>query len=158
VSLDRQDKRILEILQADGRITNSELASRINLTPAPTLSRVNKLESTGVIRGYTALIDPLALGLPFLAFVSVILRAPRPDEHASFLRAMLELPEVLECHHVAGDEDYLLKVVATGPRDYESLVMHRIGAIPEVLRVKTMLVLSSGKQTTSLPVPMDGDQ
>lgn len=153
MALDRQDKRILELLQSDGRMTNAELANRIGLTPAPTLARVNKLEATGVIRGYTALVDPLAVDLPFLAFVSVILSAPRPDEHARFLRAMLELPEVLECHHVAGDEDYLLKVVATGPKDYESLVMDRIGSIPEVQRVKTMLVLSSGKQTTALPVP-----
>lgn len=152
VALDRQDKRIVKILQTEGRITNSDLAGRIGLTAAPTLARVNKLESTGVIRGYAAQVDRRALDLPFLAFASVILRAPRPDEHAGFLQAMMDLPEVLECHHMAGDEDYLLKVVTRGPQEYEALIMDRIGAIPQVQRIKTMLVLSTGKSTTALPV------
>lgn len=133
-------------------MTNAELASRIGLTPGPTLARVNKLESAGIIRGYAALVDRDAVGLPVTAFVSVILKNHGKAASQDFLKAVAGLPEVLECHHIAGDEDYLLKVVAASPSDYESFVLDRLAEVADVQRVKTTIVLSSPICGTAVPI------
>src|SRR5689334_15559925 len=109
--LDATDSRILEILQEEGRITNADLATRIGLSAGATLARVNKLESAGFICGYKAILDRAGLGLNITAFVAVILKSHGRQESMDFLEAVQELPQVLECHHIAGEEDYLLKVV-----------------------------------------------
>src|SRR5947208_8190450 len=116
--LDATDARILEILQLEGRITNAELATRIGLSAGATLARVGKLESGGFINGYAAILDRPGLGLPVTAFVAVILKSHGRQESADFLEAVKVIPSVMECHHIAGDEDYLLKVVAASPADF----------------------------------------
>lgn len=150
--LDAIDLRILDILQNDGRITNVELAARVGLTPGPTLSRVNKLEDAGFIERYAAIVDRSKVGMDVTAFVSVILRHHGSETAREFLDIACSFPEVLECHHIAGDEDYLLKVVAASPKDYERFVLERLTGIESVQRVKTIFVLSTAKTTTSLPV------
>jgi len=150
--LDATDARILEILQIEGRITNSELATRIGLSAGATLARVGKLESGGFIAGYAAILDRAGLGLSITAFVAVILKSHGRQESADFLTAVQGLPQVLECHHIAGEEDYLLKVVASSPSDFETFVLDELANIPAVLRVKTTFVLSSPKVSTSIPI------
>jgi len=152
VRIDNVDNSILEILQRDGRITNFELAKRIGLTPAPTLARVKKLESEGYIRRFVALVDQAKVGLPVTAFVSVILESHKKKTTVDFMNAVREFPEVLECHHIAGDEDFLLKVVAASPGDYESFVVDKLTKIEGIEKVKTTFVLSSSKLETAIPV------
>ena len=152
MSVDAIDRQILDILQREGRITNAELATRVGLTPGPTLSRVNKLESMGLIRSYVAILDRNKLGLGDTAFVSIILKQHGKASSLAFVEAMKTLPEVLECHHIAGEEDYLLKVVAASPADYEEFVLDKLSELPEVLRVNTTFVLSSPKSLTALPL------
>lgn len=151
-ALDTLDLQILNILQSEGRITNSELASRIGLTPGPALTRVNKLETAGFIKRYVAVVDRDALGLPVTAFVAVIMREHGRAASDSFQQAVDSIPEVLECHHIAGEEDYLLKVVAASPADFERFVLEVLSEIPAVQRVKTTFVLSTTKNETSIPV------
>ena len=150
--LDTRDRRILATLQREGRITNAALAERIGLTPAPTLARVAKLEVAGYIRCYVALLDQKKLGLPVTAFVSVILQSHKRKTSEDFRAAVQKLPEVLECHHIAGDEDFLLKVVAASPGDYEAFVLEKLTKISGIEKVKTTFVLSSPKLETAIPV------
>ena len=149
---DAIDSKILGILQKEGRITNAELASRIGLTPGLTLARVNKLEAQGVIQGYAAVVDHSKVGLPVTAFVSVIMRSHGRETSEAFLNSIAHLDEVQECHHIAGEEDYLLKVVAASPQDYEKFFLNKLSAIADVLRVKTTIVLSSPKSVTVVPI------
>ena len=151
-TLDKTDRRILEILQDDGAITNSELAHRVGLTPAPTLERVRKLEREGYVRKYVALVDQGKLGRPVTAFVSVIMRSHNQKSSDEFRKAVEKLPEVLECHHIAGEEDFLLKVVSASPLDYEHFVLGRLTKITGIEKVKTTFVLSSPKLETKIPV------
>lgn len=152
MKLDSVDYRILEVLQREGRITNSDLAARVGLTPAPTLARVKKLEASGYIRRYAALLDQAKLGLPVTAFVSVILESHKKPTTLEFVKAVDELPEVLECHHIAGDEDFMLKVVAANPTDYEKFVLEKLTKIDGIEKVKTTFVLSSSKLETAIPI------
>jgi Lrp/AsnC family leucine-responsive transcriptional regulator len=152
MSLDAVDRSILRILQQEGRITNVDLAQRVGLTPGPTLARVNKLEGLGVISRYAAVVDRETLGLPVTAFVSVILKTHNLEASRAFVDAVAAMPEVLECHHIAGEEDYLLKVVAASPGDYEKFVLERLSSVEAVQRVKTTIVLSSPKCTTEVPI------
>jgi Lrp/AsnC family leucine-responsive transcriptional regulator len=152
MKLDPVDLNILEILQLDGRITNLELARKIKLTPAPTLMRVKKLEEAGYIKRFVALVDAEKVGLPILAFVHVILESHNRETTLEFMNEMRKLPEVLECHHIAGDEDFLLKVVAASPAEYESFVLEKLTNVHGIEKVKTTFVLSSSKLETALPL------
>lgn len=153
MKLDTVDLQILEVLQHEGRITNFDLAHRIGLTPAPTLARVKKLEVAGYIRRFVALVDQAKVGLPVTAFVSVILESHKKRTTLDFVKAVQGLPEVLECHHIAGDEDFLLKVVAANPSDYEKFVLEKLTKIDGIEKVKTIFVLSSPKLETAIPIP-----
>lgn len=152
MTLDALDRAILAILQREGDITNVELAQRVGLTPGPTLARVNKLRTAGVISGYAALVDRSKLGLSVTAFVSVSLRTHSRAANDEFLAAVCQLEEVIEVHHIAGDEDFLLKVVAASPAAYEEFVLERLTSVADLQRVKTTFVLSSPKCTTAVPV------
>jgi DNA-binding Lrp family transcriptional regulator len=147
------DRQILNILQQDGRVTNVELAGRVGLTPGPTLARVNKLEAAGYLTGYVGLVDREKLGLSVTVIVAVSLRSHTSETNAAFLKAVAELPEIIEVHHVAGDDDFLLKVVAASPRDYEQFVLEKLTAVADLQRVKSTFVLSSPKSTTAIPIP-----
>ena len=149
---DAIDRSILRLLQEDGSMTNTDLAERVGLTAAPTLERVRKLEREGFIRKYVALVDPAKLGKSVTAFVAVIMRSHGQHTSEVFRKAVARLPEVLECHHIAGEEDFLLKVVAGSPTDYERFVLERLTKIAGIEKVKTTFVLSSPKLETKIPI------
>ncbi|MGB5036413.1 MAG: Lrp/AsnC family transcriptional regulator [Blastocatellia bacterium] len=156
IPLDAIDRRILRLLQENGRMTNTALAESVGLTATPLLQRIKKLEHRGVITKYVALVDPAALGRSTMAFVSVKLAAHKLATHEVFLATVHEMPEVLECHHIAGEDDFLLKVVVRDIREYEFFLLHRITGIPDIDRVKTTFVLSTSKNETAIPV--EGDE
>lgn len=149
---DTIDLKILDELQRDGRITNVELGARVGLTPGPTQARVHKLEEAGWIQGYGAQLNREALGLPITAYASVILKEHGKAFGQAFIEAVRQIPEVLEVHHIAGEEDYLLKVLARSPKHYESILLEKLTAIDSVQRIKTTFVLSSPKVSTIIPI------
>ncbi|HWC65538.1 MAG TPA: Lrp/AsnC family transcriptional regulator [Thermoanaerobaculia bacterium] len=151
-ALDAVDRTILRLLPEDGAITNADLAGRVGLTPTPTLERVRRLEREGFIRRYVALVDQAKLGRPVTAFVSVIMKSHGRETSDAFRKAVARLAEVLECHHIAGEEDFLLKVVVASPSDYERFVLERLTKIAGIEKVKTTFVLSSPKLETKIPV------
>lgn len=152
-NLDATDLQILALLQAEGRMSNAELARRIGLTPPPTLERVRRLEREGVIRGYRAQVDPRALGRSLTVFSAVSLSMHETAAVEAFMRAVGEVPEVLECHHLTGSADYLLKVVAADTNDYERLLRERLLRLPGVQRVESAVVLSTLKEAGPIPIP-----
>lgn len=149
--MDTLDLKALTHLMQRGRTAWSELAGTLGLSAPAVADRVRRLEEQGVIRGYAALVDPGAVGCVLTAFVTVTLE--RPLHRAGFLAAVQALPEVQECHHVAGDDDYLLKVRCTGPRDLDRVISEAIKAVPGVLRTRTTIALATLKETPVLPVP-----
>ena len=150
--LDPVDVSILEILQAEGRISNAELARRVHLSPPATLARVNRLEKSGFIKQYVALVDRVQAGYDMLCFVRVSLQLHEIDKVTGFHAIIQRMPEVLECHHVTGDYDYLLKVVAHNTKDLEEFLVNRLTPIPGVARIHTSLALNEVKSSTGIPV------
>lgn len=151
-SLDRTDRRILNILQKDGGTTNVELARQVGLAPATTLDRVRKLRQNGVIRGYVALVDSAKVEQSTVAFVSISLQEHGAERLDAFRTHVESLPEVMECYHVSGESDFLLKVVARDIGTYEDFLLHRLTSIPFIGRIHTSFVLSTVKHDTRLPI------
>jgi Lrp/AsnC family transcriptional regulator, leucine-responsive regulatory protein len=140
---------------AQGRITWSELAGILELSAPATAERVRRLEERKIIKGYTALIDPEAVGCELTAFIAVTLE--RPEHRAAFLQRVQELAEIQECHHVTGEDDYLLKVRCRNTRGLEQLVSENLKGLPGILRTRTTIVLSTTKETPILPLQSPGD-
>ncbi len=143
---------MLEILQRDGRLTNLELAARVNLSPSACLRRVRTLEEAGVIRSYAAILDPKRVGLGLLAFVNLKLEKRGRMPTDAFARAVKDWPEVLACHALTGDMDYLLRVHVADLDHFSRFVMESLLKHPGVLDVKSSFVLDEVKETTALPV------
>ena len=139
--MDAVDMKILALLAENARMTFSELAEQIGLSGPSTADRVRRLEERGAILGYCARIDAEALGLGLTAFIAVTLRGP--DDREGFLIGIAVLPEVVECHHVAGEDDYLLKVHVDGTRGLETFVSDHLKALPGIARTRTTVVLST---------------
>ncbi|MFO0616840.1 MAG: Lrp/AsnC family transcriptional regulator [Polyangiaceae bacterium] len=152
VTLDAIDRQVLRTLQEDGRIANNALAQSVGLTPTPMLQRLKRLEQSGAIEKYVAIVDPAAAGCPTLAFIHVTLKSHELGLHKSFVDLVQKLDEVLECHHIAGDEDFLLKVAVPDIPALEHFLLHRISTSKAIGRVKTTFVLSSSKKNSPLPV------
>ena len=151
--LDRFDRRILEVLQADGRISNQDLAERIGLSASPCLRRVRALEASGVIAGYRAMLDARQLGLTLLALVHISMDRHTPERFANFEQRIAELPEVLECLLITGQEaDYQLKVIVRDMDAYQSLLLNRITRIDGVSGVHSSFVMRRVVDNTALPV------
>ena len=150
--LDEVDVHILACLQEDGRVTNADLAKSVGLSPPSVLQRVRALEKAGLIRGYHAILDAERLGLRVtaLAMISLSLHQEQPIER--FRRSVQEIPEILDCYHVSGEFDYLLRIVVRDIRSYELLIREKISKIRGVRQIKTSFVLSVPKQTTKLPL------
>jgi Lrp/AsnC family leucine-responsive transcriptional regulator len=153
--LDAVDRKILTILQTNGRITNVKLASDVGLSPPTVLERVRKLEEAGVIDRYVALVDADAVGCGLVAYIQVSLAFHKPEQLGRFREEMSALPEVLECYHVAGQEDYLLKVVERDIKALRDLLVNKLTGIPGVQRVNTMIVFETLKRETRLPIDSD---
>ena len=152
MTLDDLDLAILRELQRDARTSNVDLAQRIGLSPPATHARVRRLEREGVITRYVALVDPDAAGFDLLCFIHVGLRLHGHDDIERFREAVASIPEVLECHHVTGEHDYLLRVVLKNRRDLERFLVERLAPLQGVARVQTSLVLRETKRTTELPI------
>lgn len=152
VSLDDIDRAILRELQADGRATNLELARRVGLSPAATHARVRALESRGAIRGYAAIVDREVLGFDLLCLISVSMQVHQYESVGRLRDLIRAMPEVLECHHLTGEYDYLLKVALRNRRELERFVVERLTPLPGIARIHTSLVLSEVKSTTALPL------
>jgi DNA-binding Lrp family transcriptional regulator len=150
--LDETDLRILEILQREGRTSNVELSRQIELSPPAALARTRRLEEAGVIRRYAALLAPEAVGYDMLCFVHVSLQLHQSQQVEGFERSVREMPEVLECHHVTGEYDYLLKVAIRNRNDLKRFAVERLTPIPGVARIHTSLALNEIKSTTALPL------
>jgi Lrp/AsnC family leucine-responsive transcriptional regulator len=148
--IDETDGIILDLLQENARISQADVARVVGLAPSAVLERIRKLEARGVIRGYTALLDPHTLDQSMLAFVAV--RSEQAPGDDSVAQALAKCPEVLELHHVAGDDCYLLKVRARDAEHVGQLLRHRFGRIPGVRSTRTTIVLETVKETPRLPV------
>lgn len=152
LKLDSIDRRILKELQADGRISFTELAPKVGLTTSPCLERVRRLERGGVIKGYGALLDPHRLDAGLLVFIELSLAYTTPEIFAEFKRAMRKLPQVLECHLVSGDFDYLVKARVRDMAACRELLGQMLATLPNVRNSRTLVVMEEIKETTTIPI------
>src|SRR4051794_40156718 len=164
IELDKTDRKILSILQSDGRLSNQEIAERVSLSPSPCLRRIKNLEEAGVIRQYVALLDPETIGLGLLAYVNVRLekhgdpagaagsRAGNVSPRASFSASVANWPEVAACYAMTGEMDYLLRVHVEDMEHFSRFMMETLLRHPAVLDVKSGFALQRIKDTTALPL------
>ena len=161
--IDAIDRKILAILQENGRLSNQEIADRVSLSPSPCLRRIRRLEETGVIRGYVALLDAKKLGLGLLAYVNVRLEkrggmpvaagTPKPPTHADFFRdAVRSWPEVVACDAMTGEMDFLLRVQVRDMDHFSRFVQDQLLHHPSVIDVRSSFSLERIKETTVLPL------
>lgn len=154
MQLDRYDWQILQVLQGEGRISNQDLADRIGLSPSPCLRRVRTLEESGLITGYRALLDARKLGLSLMALIHISMDQHTPERFSTFDARIAEIPELLECLLITGqDADYQLKVVVRDMDAYQELLLDRITRIPGVTGVHSSFVLRQVVDKTALPLP-----
>jgi Lrp/AsnC family leucine-responsive transcriptional regulator len=151
--VDVTDLRILQILQRDARATQQEIARRVRLSQPSVADRIHKLEARGVIQTYIAKLDPAQLGKDITAFIGVGISHPKYFEQ--FGKRILALPDVLECHRVAGADSYLLKIRTENTRSLDRLLVEEIRSIPGVYRTETTLVLSSIKEDVALSIHIE---
>jgi DNA-binding Lrp family transcriptional regulator len=150
--IDDYDRSILLALQHDGRIPNAELGRRLNLSPPAIHARLRRLEELGLIQRYTAVLDREQLGFDLLCFVSISLQRHTREQVELFRDRIRQIPQVLECHHVTGEYDYLLKIVVRNRKELEHLLMEELTPIPGVAHIHTSLVLNEVKAATALPL------
>ena len=151
-AIDRLDRAILHELQLDGRLTNTALAERVNLSESACLRRVRRLEEDGYIRGYVGLVDQSRAGYPDNVFVRITLHSQQQDDLAAFEAEARELPEVMECYLMSGDADYLLRVIVADARDYERIHSQYLTRLPGVARVHSSFALRTVAKKTEVPV------
>ncbi len=151
--LDKIDRKILRVLQAEGRISFTELGERVGLSTTPCTERVRRLEREGIITGYHAHLDPAALKASLLVFVEISLAYKSGDIFEEFRRAALKLPNVLECHLVSGDFDYLIKARISEMASYRKLLGSTLLTLPHVRESKSYIVMEEVKETSVLPIP-----
>ncbi|MER7761448.1 Lrp/AsnC family transcriptional regulator [Streptomyces sp. NPDC097619] len=151
--MDGVDFRIIHELQADGRLSNQDLADRVQLSPSPCLRRVRRLEEAGLIRGYTAMVDQSAFGLPITVFVRIRLERHTGDAVRVFEEEVGRIEHIQDCYLMAGSSDYLLRIVIESLEAYEVLVRTRIHAIPGIASIESSFAFGSVKQTRTYPRP-----
>lgn len=150
--LDDIDRKILSILQQEGRITNNELSSKVGLTTTPTFERVKRMEREGVIKGYSTVVDREAVDMGFSAFVTVTLSIHQLKLMEEFNRAVMELPEIMACYNTTGEGDFLLHVVARDVKHYEQIMRTKLATLPDVQKLHTSIVLNTIKEENNVPV------
>ncbi len=158
VKLDRIDRQILSDLQSNGRMTNVDLAERAGISAPPCLRRVRALEQAGYIKGYHAQLDPATLGYTVTVFAHVGLNSQAEADLSAFEALVKEWPEVRECHMLAGETDFLLKIVAKDWDAYQKFVTERLTAAPKVANVKSSMTIRSAKHLPGVPIAVDGDK
>ena len=152
MSLDTIDRRILGVLQRKGRISNSDLSSQVNLSASACHRRVQRLEADGYIRDYVALLDARKLGVPTTVFVEITLQGQSDEVLDAFEKAVSRIPDVLECHLMAGTADYILKVVAEDTEDFARIHRQHLSRLPGVVQMQSSFALRTAFKTTALPV------
>jgi Lrp/AsnC family leucine-responsive transcriptional regulator len=153
--LDKIDFQILKLLQENGRITNLQLSTEIGLSPAPTLERVRKLEQSGMVKSYHAIVDEEKLGFGIKAFMLVNITSHQSDYMSKFTEQVNQIEEIVECYHITGSSDFMLKIMVKSIKDYESLVVNRIAKIEQMRNLKTMMIMSTVKDTHYVPLGQD---
>ena len=154
MSLDAIDRKILTALQADGRLSNVELAERVGLSPSPCLRRVRLLEQAGIIDRYVALVNQGAVGLPVSVFISIKLEHQQEEDLDRFEAEVSAYPEVLECYLMTGTQDYLLRVVVADLAAYERFLKTKLTRVPNVASIESSFALKQVKYTNLLPLPI----
>lgn len=149
---DEIDKKILNILQERGRITNANLATEVGLSPPPMLERVKKLEKNGVIERYVALLDPKKVNRSTIVYVSLTVARHRVKSFDLVNQELNKFSEVLEIYHISGEEDYLIKVVVQDIQEYEQFLLKKLATIPAISRIKSNVVLSTIKYGTKIEI------
>ena len=152
MSLDETDRRILRALQRKGRLPNAELSEQVNLSASACHRRVQRLEAEGYIRDYVALLNPRKLGLPTTVFVEIKLQAQADEVLEGFEKAVARIPDVLECHLMAGTADYILKLVAEDTEDFARIHRQYLTRLPGVAQMQSSFALRTVFKTTALPV------
>ena len=152
MNLDKFDRKILKALQADGRISNKELANAVQLSESACLRRVRSLEQSGLISGYVAVLDQKKLGRSGTAFVHIALRREDQSELAAFEQAVQRIPEIIECYLMTGEFDYLLHLVFSDMADFERLHNEALTRLPGVSRVNSSITIRTVRRTTELPI------
>lgn len=152
--MDEKDRQLLKHLQGDARLTNTELARRVDLSPPGLQRRLRKLEDSGVIEQYVTLLDREAVGFDMLCFVQVTLLRHEPESIQRFKEIVQDMPEVLECHHITGEFDYLLKVIVRNREHLEKFLVEKLTPVPGMDKIRTSLVLREIKTTTNLPIEL----
>ena len=152
MSLDTTDRRILAALQIKGRMSNAELSEKVNLSPSACHRRVQRLEADGYIRNYVALLDARKMGVPSTVFVEITLQAQADEVLGAFERAVARIPDVMECHLMAGTADYILKVVAENTEDFARIHRQYLTRLPGVAQMQSSFSLRTVFETTALPV------
>mgnify|MGYP000619202097 CR=1 FL=1 len=151
--MDAIDLRILDLLQQDGRVSQAEIAKQVGLSAPSVGERMKKLEAQRIIRRYACILEPEKVGRRITAFIAI--RLDKPIHAQAFLQRIRELPDVLECHHVTGDMDYLLKVRTRSTATLETLINHDLRPLDGVVRTQTSVVLSAQKEETALKVTLE---
>ena len=152
MSLDATDRRLLSVLQTKGRISNSDLAEQVNMSASACHRRVGRLEAQGYIRDYVALIDPRMVDRRTTVFVEITLSGQTDEVLAAFEKAVALIPDVLECHLMAGSADYLLKVVAKDTEDFARIHRKFLATLPGVAQMQSSFALRTVFKTTALPI------
>ncbi|WP_102225563.1 Lrp/AsnC family transcriptional regulator [Acidimangrovimonas sediminis] len=152
MTIDATDRRILTALQRDGRMTNAELSEQVNLSPSACHRRVQRLESEGLIRGYVALLDERRMGRPTTVFVEITLSGQADDVLDAFERQVARIPDLLECHLMAGTADYLLKILAQDTEDFARIHRQYLSRLPGVSQMHSSFALRTVFRTTAIPV------
>ena len=150
MQLDPTDRRILKVLQREGRISNADLSERIALSPSACHRRVQRLESDGFIAGYAALVDPRRVGKPTTVFVEITLNGQSDEVLDAFEKAVARIPDLLECHLMAGSADYLLKLVAEDTEDFARIHRQYLARLPGVAQMQSSFSLRTVVKTTAL--------
>ncbi len=149
--MDEKDKRIVTVLQREGRLTNNELAQRVNLSPSPCLRRVRLLEKAGIIKGYTAVVDEAAYGLPITVFVEIRLQQHSESVVKAFEQKVMSLENVMECYVLTGDFDYMMKIIIASLQDYESFVRTNLHSMKSIAAIKTSFAYGRVKRSQIFP-------
>lgn len=150
--IDETDRRILGVLQRHGRITNAELSERVHLSPSACHRRVQRLEGAGIIRAWVALLDARIMGRPTTVFVEIKLSGQSEEVLLAFERAVAVIPDVLECHLMAGTADYLLKILARDTEDFARIHRRYLSRLPGVVQMQSSFALRTVVSTTAIPV------
>ena len=152
MKIDDTDRRILNVLQRNGRVSNAELADQVNLSASACHRRVQRLEQDGIIRNYVAMLDPRKIGVPATIFVEITLSTQADEVLEAFEKAVARIPDVLECHLMAGSADYILKVVAENTDDFARIHRQYLTRLPGVAQMQSSFALRTVFKTTALPL------